>query len=144
MTKRMNTRGTLLQNARSAFWAQGYSNVSVRQIASASGVDVALISRYFGGKLGLFEATLEGAFSIEGMETLDKAGLVETIVQTCVETPRGGAEPMVMRMLLMNAHDDVVGQLVGLFQVLRGQQAGGAISNQLADQVPQVVAAAGV
>ncbi|MEM6901379.1 MAG: helix-turn-helix domain-containing protein, partial [Pseudomonadota bacterium] len=60
----MKTRDKLLLHARRQFWANGDSHVSLRQIASAAGVDVALISRHFGGKLGLFEATLDGAFSI--------------------------------------------------------------------------------
>lgn len=52
------TKEKLLSSARELFWTRGYSNVSVREIAKAAGVDAALVSRYFGSKEGLFEATL--------------------------------------------------------------------------------------
>lgn len=58
MTKTLSTQEKLLLAARELFWTRGYSNVSVRDITKAAGVDVALVSRYFGGKQGLFEATL--------------------------------------------------------------------------------------
>ena len=41
-------------------------------------------------------------------------------------------------------HDDVVGELVGLFEILRRQDDGGAAAHELAQHVPQVVAAARV
>ena len=41
-------------------------------------------------------------------------------------------------------HDDVVGQLVGLLEVLRGEDDGGAVAHQVAEDVPQVAAAARV
>ena len=58
MTQPLSTKEKLLQAARALFWTRGYSNVSVRDITGAAGVDAALVSRYFGGKQGLFEATL--------------------------------------------------------------------------------------
>ncbi|MEM1428834.1 MAG: TetR family transcriptional regulator [Pseudomonadota bacterium] len=58
MRKSTPTKEKLLDSARNLFWTRGYSNVSVRQITKAAGVDVALVSRYFGSKQGLFEATL--------------------------------------------------------------------------------------
>lgn len=58
MNKPQSTKEKLLHAARELFWTRGYSNVSVRDITGAAGVDAALVSRYFGGKQGLFEATL--------------------------------------------------------------------------------------
>ena len=49
------TREKLLTAATEAFWEQGYSNTSLRQIAQIAGVDVALVSRYFGGKLKVIQ-----------------------------------------------------------------------------------------
>jgi len=60
MSKSQKTKKALLQEAQNQFWSRGYSNVSVRDISKAAGVDGALISRYFGSKLGLFETTLQG------------------------------------------------------------------------------------
>lgn len=117
MTISLTTREKLLINARRQFWANGYSNVSVRQIAALAGVDVALISRYFGGKLGLFKATLEGAFDLADLPNEGQDALLQAFLKLFIETPRGCDEPSSMRMLLTNAHDDDVGALVrGEFQ----------------------------
>ncbi|MEO0371384.1 MAG: TetR family transcriptional regulator, partial [Pseudomonadota bacterium] len=52
MAKPRPTKEKLLGAARDLFWTRGYSNVSVRDITGAAGVDAALVSRYFGGKRG--------------------------------------------------------------------------------------------
>src|SRR5690606_32086936 len=41
-------------------------------------------------------------------------------------------------------HHDVVGELLGLFEVLRGEQQGGAAADEIGDDAPQFVAAARV
>jgi AcrR family transcriptional regulator len=48
------TRAALLKAALNRFVREGYDGVSLRDIATDAGVDVALVSRYFGGKLDLF------------------------------------------------------------------------------------------
>ncbi|MEM9031514.1 MAG: TetR family transcriptional regulator [Pseudomonadota bacterium] len=58
MNQPISTQEKLLSAARNLFWTRGYSNVSVRDIAKDAGADAALVSRYFGSKQGLFEATL--------------------------------------------------------------------------------------
>ena len=57
----VKTRSAILESARKNFARDGYDGVGVREIATAAGVDSALISRYFGGKEGLFRAVLESA-----------------------------------------------------------------------------------
>lgn len=52
------TRQLLLGAARDRFARQGYAATTVREIADDAGVNVALISRYFDSKEGLFEACL--------------------------------------------------------------------------------------
>ncbi|WP_328471542.1 TetR family transcriptional regulator [Actinoplanes sp. NBC_00393] len=54
------TRQALLTAARRRFAADGYTATSVRDIATEAGVNVALISRYFESKEGLFRACLRG------------------------------------------------------------------------------------
>ncbi len=110
MTKAATTRENLLIQARALLWAHGYSNVSLRTIASAAGVDVALVSRYFGGKRGLFQATLEGAFDVP--DVADEAELVDVAVRMFTTAPRNGMVPSVLQLLLMNAHDEEVGDMV--------------------------------
>ncbi|MEM5477297.1 TetR family transcriptional regulator [Pacificibacter sp. AS14] len=105
----LSTREKLLNSARAAFWARGYSNVSVRAVATDAGVDVALISRYFGSKRGLFDETLASAFDLPFDVVHDIQSLVEMFVQLFTTTPRGCETPSAVRMLLTNAHDDEVG-----------------------------------
>jgi AcrR family transcriptional regulator len=60
-TRRRNaatTRQSILQAAHRRFLDQSYDTVGLREIASDAGVDVALISRYFGGKEQLFKEVL--------------------------------------------------------------------------------------
>ena len=52
------TRAAILSAARDRFLRESYASVGLRDIAGDAGVDVALISRYFGGKEGLFRDVL--------------------------------------------------------------------------------------
>ncbi|SHN75712.1 TetR/AcrR family transcriptional regulator [Cryptosporangium aurantiacum] len=55
------TRRLLLEVARRRFARDGYAATTVRDIAEDAGVNVALISRYYASKEGLFEACLADA-----------------------------------------------------------------------------------
>ena len=52
-------RAAILDAARTKFAAQGFTGTSMRAIARDAGVDVSLISHYFGDKAGLLVATME-------------------------------------------------------------------------------------
>ncbi|HWS39271.1 MAG TPA: TetR family transcriptional regulator [Actinoplanes sp.] len=70
------TRQDLMDVARQRFAHDGYAATTVREIADQAGVNVALISRYFTSKEGLFEACLNSAFTdvrqgAEAVETGD-------------------------------------------------------------------------
>ena len=108
----MTTQEKLRLQAKHRFWTQGYSNVSIRQIAKAANVDIALISRYFGSKRGLFEATIRDAFNVIDQAPRTEQDLIDLFVGIFVDAPRSGTDPSAIRMLLMNAHDDTVGELV--------------------------------
>jgi AcrR family transcriptional regulator len=54
------TKLDILTAATAAFLEESFENVGVRQIAASAGVDVALISRYFGSKRQLFIEVLKG------------------------------------------------------------------------------------
>ena len=49
------TRAAILAAARRRFSQESYDSVGLREIAGDAGVDVALVSRYFGGKEKLFK-----------------------------------------------------------------------------------------
>ena len=53
------SRDALLTAADALFDERGYEATTVRDIGERAGVDAALIARYFGGKEGLYLATLE-------------------------------------------------------------------------------------
>jgi len=55
---RQNTRDAILAAARQAFAERGYDGASIRSIATAAGVDPALVHHYFGTKDELFAATV--------------------------------------------------------------------------------------
>ena len=59
----MTTRGEMLCAARRRFLQESYENVGLRDIARDVGVDVALVSRYFGSKEDLFKEVLRGGDS---------------------------------------------------------------------------------
>jgi AcrR family transcriptional regulator len=54
-----DTRQQILDAARTAFGERGYSATSMRSIAAAAGVDVALVAYYFGRKEQMFAAVME-------------------------------------------------------------------------------------
>ena len=112
MKKADATRERLLTHARRLMWARGYGAVPLREVAQAAGVDVALVSRYFGNKKGLFEATLTDAFPNPVTEDFSAKTLVDRVVQIFVTAPRDANNPSSMRMIVMNAHDEDVGDLV--------------------------------
>jgi AcrR family transcriptional regulator len=54
-----DTRAEILRIAAKMFFANGYDGVTLRAIADEAGVDVALVSYYFGSKKGVFGAVLQ-------------------------------------------------------------------------------------
>src|SRR3954468_14196970 len=55
------SRQALLDAAAALFDERGYERTTVREIGERAGVDAALIARYFGGKEGLYLASLAEA-----------------------------------------------------------------------------------
>ena len=58
-----DTRGRILHAARDRLLAHGYAGTTLRAVAADAGVDVALVSYYFGSKQGLFSAVMALAVS---------------------------------------------------------------------------------
>jgi len=57
-------RANLIAAAIPLFAAKGLNGVTVREVASAAGVNLSMISYYFGGKEGLYAAVLTEQFAI--------------------------------------------------------------------------------
>jgi AcrR family transcriptional regulator len=58
------TKGAILRAACDVFATHGYGEAGVRDIAARAGVNPALVGRYFGSKLELFQEALEASFDI--------------------------------------------------------------------------------
>jgi len=113
-----DTRQQIIEVARARFLAEGYQKVSLRSIAAAAGVDVALISYFFGSKRGLFGAAL--ALSVNPAELFasqlaqaDLATLPQRALALLLaswDDPEHGA---VLRALALGAIEDpAMGQLL--------------------------------
>ncbi|WP_176946936.1 TetR/AcrR family transcriptional regulator [Lentzea fradiae] len=59
------TREALLKAARPLFARNGYEATTVNQVAQAAGFSPNLVTRYFGGKEGLFLAAMEARLNLE-------------------------------------------------------------------------------
>ena len=112
MSKSQKTKEALLQEARNQFWSRGYSNVSVRNISKAAGVDVALISRYFRSKLGLFETTLKDLPLLNTSAIKSADQLIEQVVNLFTAATRNGNNATATSLILRNASDPEVGEMV--------------------------------
>lgn len=108
----MTTKEKLLLEARRLLWSRGFSNVPVREISKAAGVDVALINRHFGSKKGLFETTIADAIDTRPFPDMEEKDLVPHCVTLFVNTPKNDETPSFLRMLIMNADDREIGAFV--------------------------------
>jgi AcrR family transcriptional regulator len=112
MNKSDKTKKTIFEEAKKLFWNYGYSNVTVRQIAKAAKIDVALIPRYYENKLGLFKTILEEAFNwVEDLDVNDN-NIVDLFTGFLLDSMDLKDETTIVKMLIMNAADPVVGDLV--------------------------------
>ncbi|TCJ18226.1 TetR/AcrR family transcriptional regulator [Flaviaesturariibacter flavus] len=83
----------IIRTAEGLFAQKGYDGTSVRDIAEAAGVNIAMISYYFGSKEGLIEALFEERTadislqvdSLQRDETLAPWQKVETLIDSYVE-----------------------------------------------------------
>ncbi|BBX59453.1 HTH-type transcriptional regulator BetI [Mycobacterium shottsii] len=70
----LDTRNAIVTTARRLFAESGYEQTSVRDIASAAGVDPALIRHYFGSKAKLFRSIVGWPFEADAMSALILSG----------------------------------------------------------------------
>lgn len=92
------TRQRILEHARRQFARHGYTAVTVKGVADAAGVSPNLITRYFGGKDGLFLAAtrveIPVADSFDGDRSTLGARLAANIVQRWFGNP--GEDPLLV------------------------------------------------
>jgi AcrR family transcriptional regulator len=102
------TRRLLLDAAQHRFARNGYTATTVRDIADDAGVNVALISRYFASKEGLFEACLLGAVDELGRTVTEDVTLdqVPHTIAAQLAGPHTGQFPNRLLLLLRSSGDE--------------------------------------
>jgi AcrR family transcriptional regulator len=80
------TRADILAAARERFLADGYDSVTLRAVAREAGVDVALISYYFGSKKGLFGAAMALGANPAELLAHELAGPLNSLPERLVRT----------------------------------------------------------
>ncbi len=112
------TRRALLDGARRLFSQHGYDYVGVREIAATADVNAALINRYFGSKLGLFEEAVGESFTIGDLLMGDRATLGDRLARYLARPRRTGFDPTLV-----------------LLRSAASPEAGGVLRDALAEQV---------
>ncbi|GAA2502131.1 TetR/AcrR family transcriptional regulator [Winogradskya humida] len=117
------TRQLLLDAARQRFAHNGYAATTLREIADDAGVNIALVSRYFESKEGLFSAclTLAADEFRRRAENVPLERIAEAIAARIGDSDRTGT-PDPMLLLLLRSSGDARADEIRL-DVLRGYGA---------------------
>ena len=109
------TKEAILKAARRVFVAQGYAQAGVRDIAADADANPALIARYFGSKLELFEAALAASLDAEVFTRLNKKEFGATMADMfCAPHNQEAANPLQM---ILYASGDPAAREVALKQL---------------------------
>lgn len=129
------TKNALLDAARTEFQRTGYNAASTRNIASDAGCNAALINRYFGSKIGLFEAVMEECIDLAPLHGLSPNEMVEALADIALgkADPTGGFDPMVVAIKSSGSEEahDVIRNKLGNPMV---EQLAALIGGNNADQ----------
>lgn len=109
------TRARILAAAVEQFARGSYEKVSLRDISSEAGVDVALIGRYFGGKEGLFTEALKASIHPDELNEWDHARLPRELAQSMAGDPHEDeADHRTFQFLLRAATSPTTAPLLNL------------------------------
>lgn len=81
------TRQRILEAAQQLFASRGYAETGVRDICALADVNQALVARYFGSKLGLFEQALETSFDVNVFIRLKRQEFGRQLAETFCTAP---------------------------------------------------------
>jgi len=117
-----DTRQAVLDAARARFGAHGYDGTKLRDVAADAGVDVALVSYFFGSKGGLFSAAME--ISVNPAELVDELmrggidGLGERLVRTFLGLwdEAGGRSPLVALLRSASSNEQAAALVRGFVE----------------------------
>ncbi|WP_305786318.1 TetR/AcrR family transcriptional regulator [Symbioplanes lichenis] len=108
------TRAAILDAARAQFGQQGFDRTTIRSVATAVGVDPALVMHYFGTKNGLFEAAARLEIRFPDLSATAPGEVADVLVPLFVHLwrPDGPLLPLLRAAASNRAAADV---LLGVF-----------------------------
>ncbi len=96
----VKTKEIIIAAAQSAFAEHGYSQAGVREIAEqAGGISSSLIVRYFGSKMGLFEAALLDAIQLNPVLVWEKSEFGQRLARLLLD---GGSNIQLTEMIVLS------------------------------------------
>jgi AcrR family transcriptional regulator len=108
------TKAAILTAARSQFGEQGFERTTIRSVATAAGVDPALVMHYFGTKNGLFAAASELRIRIPALPPTAPEGVAAVLVPLFVKL-WGPDGPLLPLLRAAASHRSAADALVGIF-----------------------------
>ena len=102
------TRALILAAARAQFAQNGYRPTTVKSVADAAGVSPNLITRYFGGKDGLFVAASQAEIAVDGVYTGDLDGFGARLARSVLRrwTMQPGEDPLLVLLRAAGEHPE--------------------------------------
>lgn len=91
VTKSDATKLRILDAAQHLFSRRGYAETGVREICAMAEINQALVTRYFGSKLGLFEQVLDAFLEVTIFTDLERENFGRILADTFCATPREAA-----------------------------------------------------
>ncbi|MCU4184103.1 TetR family transcriptional regulator [Acidiferrimicrobium sp. IK] len=114
------TRQRILNEAKAHFARHGFDGATVRKIAASAGVAPNLITRYFGGKAGLFRAATAVDLDVAGVVSGPFSSLGDRIAAKVVERwEAADSEDPLLMMLRSAGTSDVAAAALGDFMLQR-------------------------
>jgi AcrR family transcriptional regulator len=102
------TRAAILAAAREQFAAGGYRAATIRAIASAAGIDPAMVIRYFGNKEKLFAAAAEFDLRLPDLSALPRSAVGAALVEHFLD--RWETDEALMALLRTAATNEAVAE----------------------------------
>lgn len=101
--RRRRTEQAILEAAREAFATTGYERTTIRAVASAAGVDPALVMQYFGSKEQLFGEAARWPDEVQTVTTASRAELAAAALHDALERFEGAGTDREAAVALMRS-----------------------------------------
>ncbi len=100
-----NTKARILRAAQELFSTRGYAGTGVRDITDRAGINISLVSRYFGSKEKLFEAALGASMdAVSILEDIQPETFGKQMVAAFLNTQADEINPL--HIMVLAAGDD--------------------------------------